>query len=71
MKPEQLRKVKSLGAKVAITNAGHHWMIEHGLARIDYWPSSEKFQMTVKSEIRRGFDQMFEMLKHAPMRSRQ
>lgn len=49
-----------------IKNAGHHWVIERGLARIDYWPSSEKFQMTVKSEIRRGFGDMIEMLKLAP-----
>jgi hypothetical protein len=68
MNEAHLAQVHQLGAKVEIKNAGHHWVIERGLVRIDYWPSSQKFQMTVKSEVRRGFHEMLELLKFAPKR---
>lgn len=60
---KEMQDLLKMGAEVEVKNGGHHWIITHGQMRVDYWPSSERFQITYKTEVRRGFKDMVRMMK--------
>jgi hypothetical protein len=59
---EELKEVMKTGAQVTVRNDGHHWIINLDQTRVDYWPSSERFQVTFRTQIRRGYKSMLQSL---------
>lgn len=60
---DDMKEIMNTGAQITVKNDGYHWILQQGPTRIDYWPSSEKFQVTVKTPIARGWDKMLKLLK--------
>lgn len=59
----EMQDLMKIGAEVQVKNGGHHWIISYGQMRVDYWPSSERFQVTYKTQIRRGFKDMVRLIQ--------